>query len=60
VQGAPERSAIGALEWPKPPLADECLDFALTQLDRYADELVDASMASEALAFGGQEALRGA
>jgi len=60
MQGAPERSAIGAFERLKPPLADERLDFALTQLDRHADELVGASMASEALAFGGQEALRGA
>jgi hypothetical protein len=47
--GTPERSAIGALEWPKPPLADERLVFAPTQLDRHADELAGASTASEAL-----------
>jgi hypothetical protein len=60
MQGAPQRSAIRTFGWVKPPLADERLDFALTQLDRQADELVGASVASEALAFGGQHTLRSA
>ena len=55
MQCVAERSAIGAFEWLKPPLADERLDFALTQLDHHAEELLGASMAREALTFGGQK-----
>jgi hypothetical protein len=40
-------------------LADQSLDFAVTQLNGHAYELGCASMASEALTFGGQTARQG-
>ena len=54
-QGAPDRGAIGAFRWLKPTLADERLKFAVAQLNGHAYELGGASMASEALTFGGRK-----
>jgi hypothetical protein len=51
--------AVGALGWLEPTLADQSLDFAVTQLNGHAYELGCASMASEALTFGGQTARQG-
>jgi hypothetical protein len=56
MQRAPERCAVGALGWLEPTLADQSLNFAVTQLNCHADELGGASMAREALTFGGQAA----
>ena len=54
MQRALERAAVGAFGWFKRTLTDERLDFAVAQLDCDADELAGASMAGEALTFGGQ------
>jgi hypothetical protein len=59
VQGAPERAAVDAFGWLKTTLADERLDFAVAQLNGHAYELGGASMASEALTFGGRKTCRG-
>jgi hypothetical protein len=55
VQGAPERAAVGAFGWLKSTLAYERLDFAVAQLNGHADQLAGASMAGEALTFGGEQ-----
>jgi hypothetical protein len=60
VQGAPERAAVGAFGCLKTTLTDERLDFAVAQLNGHADELAGASMAGEALTFGGEKTRRGA
>jgi hypothetical protein len=59
VQCPSERGAVGAVGSLKPTLADERLDFVVAQLNSHADQLAGASMASEALTFGGEKARRG-